>query len=238
MPTIGWFEILIVVAVAIIVLGPKDFPVMLKKVGSWIGTAKKYINNIQNEVSNIDIEENKMLLDDDELVDLAKEELKTLEHRKPELEEEIRVLMIPTDPNDDKNIYLELRAGTGGDEAALFVGDLYRAYIRYAENNNWKVELMNSSESESGGYKEIVMLVKGDHVFSKLKFEGGTHRVQRVPATESQVKLINKIAIREEVPLSDILSIADIVSIEELTKKDASKIIDTVMKKNKKSRKK
>ncbi|MEN8717225.1 MAG: peptide chain release factor 1, partial [Sulfurovum sp.] len=141
--------------------------------------------NEYNQVCD-DIEENKMLLDDDELVDLAKEELKTLEHRKPELEEEIRVLMIPTDPNDDKNIYLELRAGTGGDEAALFVGDLYRAYIRYAENNNWKVELMNSSESESGGYKEIVMLVKGDHVFSKLKFEGGTHRVQRVPATESQ----------------------------------------------------
>ncbi len=142
--------------------------------------AKEY-----NQVCD-DIEENKMLLDDDELGELAKEELKTLEQQKPELEEDIRVLMIPKDPNDDKNIYLELRAGTGGDEAALFVGDLYRAYLRYAENNGWKVEMMNSSESESGGFKEIVILVKGDHVFSKLKFEGGTHRVQRVPATESQ----------------------------------------------------
>ena len=142
--------------------------------------AKEY-----NQVCD-DIEENKMLLDDDELGELAKEELKTLEIQKPELEEEIKVLMIPKDENDDKNIYLELRAGTGGDEAALFVGDLYRAYLRYAESNGWKVEMMNSSESESGGYKEIVILVKGDHVFSKLKFEGGTHRVQRVPATESQ----------------------------------------------------
>ena len=145
-----------------------------------VNKAKEYIQVIE------DIEENKMLLDDAELSELAKEELKDLETRKPELEEEIKFLMIPKDPNDDKNIYLELRAGTGGDEAAIFVGDLFRAYLRYADNNGWKVEIMNSSESESGGYKEVVFLVKGDHVFSKLKFEGGTHRVQRVPATESQ----------------------------------------------------
>ena len=142
--------------------------------------AKEYIQVVEN------IEENKMLLDDDELGELAKEELKELETRKPELEEEIKFLMIPKDPNDDKNIYLELRAGAGGDEAAIFVGDLFRAYLKYAENNGWKVEIMNTNESESGGYKEVVILVKGDHVFSKLKFEGGTHRVQRVPATESQ----------------------------------------------------
>ncbi|MGA1931603.1 peptide chain release factor 1 [Arcobacter sp. YIC-464] len=142
--------------------------------------AQEYIQVLE------DIDENKMLLDDDELGELAKEELKELESKKPVLEEEIKFLMIPKDPNDDKNIYLELRAGTGGDEAAIFVGDLFRAYLRYAEGNNWKVEIMNSSESESGGYKEIVILVKGDHVYSKLKFEGGTHRVQRVPATESQ----------------------------------------------------
>jgi peptide chain release factor 1 len=133
-----------------------------------------------------DIDENKSMLDDPELGELAKEELKELETRKPILEDEIKFLMIPKDPNDDKNIYLELRAGAGGDEAAIFVGDLFRGYLRYAENNNWKVEIMSSSESESGGYKEVVILVKGDHVYSKLKFEGGTHRVQRVPATESQ----------------------------------------------------
>ncbi len=133
-----------------------------------------------------DIEENKMLLDDPELSELAKEELKELEARKPQIEEEIKVLMIPKDPNDGKNIYIELRAGTGGDEAAIFVGDLFRAYLRYAEIKGWKVEIMNQSESEAGGYKEIVALFKGDQVYSRLKYEGGTHRVQRVPATESQ----------------------------------------------------
>ena len=142
--------------------------------------AKEYIKVLE------DIEENRSMLDDSELGDLAKEELKELEQKKPILEDEIKLLMIPKDPKDDRNIYLELRAGTGGDEAALFVGDLFRGYLRYAENNNWKVEIMSSSDSEAGGYKEIVILVKGDHVYSKLKFEGGTHRVQRVPATESQ----------------------------------------------------
>lgn len=145
-----------------------------------VSKAREYITLVN------DIDDNKSMLDDPELGELAKEELKILENRKPELEEEIKLLMLPKDPNDDKNIYLELRAGTGGDEAAIFVGDLFRAYLRYAENNRWKVEIMNSSESEAGGYKEIVALFKGDHVYSKLKFEGGTHRVQRVPATESQ----------------------------------------------------
>jgi peptide chain release factor 1 len=146
------------------------------------------IVNATNEYNQVieDIEENKMLLDDNELGELAKEELKELEPRKIELEEEIKVLLVPKDPNDDKNIYIELRAGTGGDEAAIFVGDLYRGYLRYAENRGWKVEIMNSNESESGGYKEMVILVKGDQVYSRLKYEGGVHRVQRVPATESQ----------------------------------------------------
>ena len=142
--------------------------------------AKEFLQNIE------DIKDNKSLLDDEDLGELAKEELKELEKRQPEIEEEIKLLMLPKDPNDDKNIYLELRAGAGGDEAAIFVGDLFRGYLRYAENNGWKVEIMNQNESESGGFKEIVALFKGDHVYSKLKFESGTHRVQRVPATESQ----------------------------------------------------
>jgi peptide chain release factor 1 len=141
--------------------------------------------NEYNQVLS-DIEENKMLLSDEELGDLAKDELKELEARKVELEEEIKILLLPKDPNDDKNIYIELRAGTGGDEAAIFVGDLFRTYIKYAENQGWKTEIMNSSESESGGFKEIVFLVKGDSVYSKMKFESGVHRVQRVPLTESQ----------------------------------------------------
>jgi peptide chain release factor 1 len=133
-----------------------------------------------------DIEENKSLLGDADLGDLAKEELKELEPRVPVFEEEIKVLLIPKDPNDDRNIILEMRAGTGGDEAAIFVGDLFTAYTRYADLKGWKIEVMNSSPSDAGGYKEITALIKGDQVYSRLKYEGGTHRVQRVPATESQ----------------------------------------------------
>ncbi len=133
-----------------------------------------------------DIEDNKEMLEDKELGELAKEELKTLEPRKKEIEEEIKVLLLPRDPNDDRNIYLEMRAGTGGDEAALFVGDLFKAYVRYAESKGWKVEIVSASEGTVDGYKEIIALIKGEGAYSRLKHEGGTHRVQRVPATESQ----------------------------------------------------
>ena len=132
------------------------------------------------------IDEAKEMLGDPEMSEMAKEELKELEPRVGELEEEIKLLMLPKDPNDERNIILELRAGTGGDEAALFVGDLFTAYTRYADLKGWKVEIMDSSPSEAGGYKEIVALIKGEGVYSRLKYEGGTHRVQRVPATESQ----------------------------------------------------
>jgi len=142
--------------------------------------AKEYKSIIEQ------IEEAKELLGDAEMGDMAKEELKELEPRLPELEEEIKFLMLPKDPNDDRNIILELRAGAGGDEAAIFVGDLFTAYTRYAELKGWKVEIMNSSASEAGGYKEMIALIKGEGVYSRLKYEGGTHRVQRVPATESQ----------------------------------------------------
>jgi len=145
-----------------------------------VEAAKEYNDLIEG------ISDNKELLGDEELGELAKEELKELESRKPELEAEIKILLLPKDPNDDKNIYIELRAGTGGDEAALFVADLFRTYIKFAENQGWKTEIMNSSESEAGGYKEMVFLVKGESVYSKMKFESGVHRVQRVPATESQ----------------------------------------------------
>ena len=142
--------------------------------------ARAYLNNLQS------IEENKALLDDKELGDLAKEEIKETETQNVKLEAEIKVLLLPKDPNDDKNIYLELRAGTGGDEAGIFVGDLFRAYVRYADLKGWKVEIISSSENSVGGYKEIIALVKGKGAYSRLKYEGGTHRVQRVPATESQ----------------------------------------------------
>ena len=133
-----------------------------------------------------EIAENREMLNDPELGELAKEELKELEMRIPELESQIKLLLMPKDPNDDRNTIIEMRAGTGGDEAAIFVGDLFNAYIRYAEVRGWKVELMDASHSEAGGYKEITALIKGENVYSRMKYEGGTHRVQRVPATESQ----------------------------------------------------
>lgn len=133
-----------------------------------------------------DIEENKALAFDAELGELAKEELRTLEPLVEPLEDEIKKLLIPSDPNDKRNIYIELRAGTGGDEAAIFVGDLFNAYVRYADLKGWKIELMSSSPSDAGGFKEIIALIKGEGVYSRLKYEAGVHRVQRVPATESQ----------------------------------------------------
>ncbi|AFV96403.1 MULTISPECIES: peptide chain release factor 1 [unclassified Sulfuricurvum] len=133
-----------------------------------------------------DIEENKSLAFDAELGELAKEELRSLEPMVEPLEDEIKKLLIPSNPNDKRNIYIELRAGTGGDEAAIFVGDLFNAYVRYADVKGWKIELMSSSPSDAGGFKEIIALIKGEQVYSRLKYEAGTHRVQRVPATESQ----------------------------------------------------
>lgn len=132
------------------------------------------------------IEENRALLPDAELGELAKEELREQEPLVAPLEDEIKKLLIPADPNDKRNIFIELRAGTGGDEAALFVGDLFNAYARYADVRGWKIELMSTSPSDAGGYKELIALVKGDQAYSRLKYEAGTHRVQRVPATESQ----------------------------------------------------
>lgn len=126
------------------------------------------------------------MLADDELKDLAKETIADCEQQLLHLNEELRLLLIPKDPNDDSNIYLEVRAGTGGDEAAIFAGDLFRMYSRYAEKQRWQVTVMSVNEGEHGGYKEIIALIEGHGAFSKFKFESGTHRVQRVPETESQ----------------------------------------------------
>lgn len=133
-----------------------------------------------------DIANTKEMLYDPEMADMAKEELKELEPKLPILKNEIKLLLLPKDPNDDRNIIVELRAGAGGDEAAIFVGNLFEAYTRYADLKGWKVELLSTSPSDAGGFKEVIALIKGDQVYSRLKYEGGTHRVQRVPATESQ----------------------------------------------------
>lgn len=145
--------------------------------------AKEYLRAAQS------IQENRALFEDKELGELAKEENKILEEQVEILESEIKILLIPKDPNDDKNIYLEIRAGTGGDEAGIFVGDLFKSYCRYADLQGWKVEIISSSENSVGGYKEVIALIKGNGVYSRLKYEGGTHRVQRVPETESQGRI-------------------------------------------------
>ena len=142
--------------------------------------AKEYKSLIE------EIAESKELLSDPEMGEMAKEELKELEPKVSIMEEDIKLLLLPKDPNDDRNIIVELRAGAGGDEAAIFVGDLFDAYTRYADLRGWKIELMSTSPSDAGGFKEVVALIKGEQVYSRLKYEGGTHRVQRVPATESQ----------------------------------------------------
>ena len=128
-------------------------------------------------------------VDDSELAELARGEVESLDAERVELEEQLTELLMPRDPNDDKNALLEIRAGTGGDEAALFAGDLFRMYSRYADSLNWKVEPLSSSESSAGGFKEVIAMISGNAVFSKLKFERGVHRVQRVPTTESQGRI-------------------------------------------------
>ena len=119
----------------------------------------------------------------------AEEEIKLARERMVNLGEELQKLLLPKDPNDDKNIFIEIRAGTGGDESALFAADLLRMYIRYAERQRWKTEIISASESDLGGYKEVILRLEGEQVYSKLKFESGGHRVQRVPQTETQVRI-------------------------------------------------
>lgn len=125
----------------------------------------------------------------DELADLARSEAESAEKRLAELENELFVMLAPKDPNDDKNVIIEIRAGAGGDEASLFAAELYRMYLRYCEIHNLKTELISESGNDTGGYKEVIFSVKGDAPYSKLKFESGVHRVQRVPVTESQGRI-------------------------------------------------
>ncbi len=136
-----------------------------------------------------EIAENRELLVDADMKEMAEEELGLLEDERQRLEGEIQLLLLPRDPNDDKSVILEIRAGTGGDESALFAGDIFRMYSRFADLNRWKVETISASESERGGFKEIIASVEGEGVFAKLKYESGTHRVQRVPETEAQGRI-------------------------------------------------
>ncbi len=133
-----------------------------------------------------DIESAKEMLKDPDMADFAKEELEELEKRKIDLEKRLEILLIPKDPNDGKNVVVEIRGAAGGDEANIFAGDLYRMYVKYAEKQGWKIEVISEEFSEGGGFSLVSFIVKGDNVYSKLKYESGAHRVQRVPVTETQ----------------------------------------------------
>jgi peptide chain release factor 1 len=151
-----------------------------------VGCFKKFATNESL------LEETNALLDaerDPELKALAQEELISLKQRKEQLEQELQLLLLPSDPNDEKNVFLEIRAGAGGNEAAIFAGDLFRMYAHYAEKKGWRIEILSSSSAEQGGYKEIISRVIGTGAYSQLKFESGVHRVQRVPQTEAQGRI-------------------------------------------------
>ena len=164
----------------------KEWQKMMKEHAELTPIVEKYREYKKVEQSIKDSEE---MLSDPELKELAQEELKEAKEILPKLEEEIKFLLIPKDPDDDKNTICEIRAGTGGEEAALFAGELFRMYSMYAERKHWKLEVLNENETELGGYKEITFMISGKGVYSRMKFESGAHRVQRVPETESNGRI-------------------------------------------------
>lgn len=165
--------------------------------GSLVERARRYVQGLA------DMEAAKEMLSDPDLKEFAQEEIAGIEAKIPQLEEEIKFMLIPADPADEKDIIIEIRAGAGGDEAALFAGDLYRMYSRFADERGWKVEMLDASVSEVGGYKEIQFKIKGESVYSLMKFESGVHRVQRVPKTESQGRIHTSTATVAVLPEAD-----------------------------------
>ncbi|MET0225100.1 MAG: peptide chain release factor 1 [Dokdonella sp.] len=165
------------------------------------------------------LESAQAMLRDPELKELAQEEIATLQSEREALESDLNRLLIPKDPRDEGNLFLEIRAGTGGDEAAIFAGDLMRMYLRYAERRRWNVEILSASDGEHGGYKEVIARVEGNAAFSRLKYESGTHRVQRVPATEAQGRIHTSAATVAILPELD--------EVDEIEIKDADLKTDT-----------
>lgn len=168
-----------------IIANQKEWQKLMKEMSELEPIVKEYTEYKKAKEA---IEESKEILaeeDDEELREMAREEMKENEAKIESLEESLKILLLPKDPNDDKNVILEVRAGTGGDEAALFGSDLMRMYLRYAERKHWKTEIIDLNETEIGGTKEAVIMIKGKGAYSRLKYESGVHRVQRVPETES-----------------------------------------------------
>ena len=171
-------------------------PEVIARNDEWRNYMKEHANLVdvvekyrEYKKAKAGLEEAKLMLDDKDLKELAEMEIEELKEKIPVLEEELKILLIPKDPDDDKNTICEIRAGAGGDEAALFAGTLFRMYNMYAETKHWKIEVLNENETGLGGYKEITFMVSGKGVYSRLKFESGVHRVQRVPDTESSGRI-------------------------------------------------
>src|SRR5207245_10088789 len=173
-------------ATAVIVSDSHSVKKLAKQHSELAKIVKKHHECKQIEKDLSDAHQMVLEAEDPEMKQMAHDEEKQLTERKEIVERELKLLLLPKDPNDDKNVIVEIRAGTGGDEAALFAAELFRMYARYAETQNWKVEVLESSPSSLGGLKDIVVSIAGNKVYSKLKYESGVHRVQRVPATETQ----------------------------------------------------
>ncbi len=165
--------------------------------GPLVAKAREYIQCLD------DLAEAKEMLSEPDMKEFAHEEISRIESELPQLEEDIKIMLIPSDPADEKNTIVEIRAAAGGDEAAIFAGDLYKMYLRFAEHQGWKVETMDISPSEAGGYKEVQFKITGDKVYSLMKFESGVHRVQRVPKTESQGRIHTSTATVAVLPEAD-----------------------------------
>ncbi|HEU4669595.1 MAG TPA: peptide chain release factor 1 [Dyella sp.] len=173
----------------------------------------------EHDQAQRELAESRAMLADPELKEMAADDVSRLEHRLQELDGELQILLLPTDPRDDGNLFLEVRAGTGGDEAAIFAGDLMRMYLRYAERRGWRTEIESAHPGEHGGYKEAVARIEGKGAFSRLKYESGTHRVQRVPATESQGRIHTSAATVAIIP--------DVEEVEDIAINPADLKVDT-----------
>ncbi|MFY8272785.1 peptide chain release factor 1 [Pseudoalteromonas sp. SSDWG2] len=192
------------------VIGNQDRFRALSKEYSELEQVAKTFTAYQQAQDDVATAEEMLKDTDPDMREMAQEEYKEAKAQIVTLEDELQVLMLPKDPKDNNNVFLEVRAGTGGDEAAIFAGDLFRMYSRYAESQKWQVEIVSANEGEHGGYKEVIANIKGDGVYGKLKFESGAHRVQRVPETESQGRVHTSactVAVMPEIPEAEAIEI-------------------------------
>ncbi|AIV04786.1 MULTISPECIES: peptide chain release factor 1 [Vibrio] len=189
------------------VIGNQDKFRALSKEYSQLEEVTKCFQAYQQAQDDLVAAEDMANEDDEEMREMAQEEIKEAKETIERLTDELQILLLPKDPNDDRNCFLEIRAGAGGDEAGIFAGDLFRMYSKYAEKRGWRIEVMSSNEAEHGGYKEMIAKVSGDGAYGVLKFESGGHRVQRVPATESQGRVHTSactVAVMAEIPEADL----------------------------------